>query len=469
MRIASHSSAIGPYGIPPGGEALNTLPAAGPATGRALPGRIAYVLYSSLPYLSTGYALRSHALARALQSAGADIQCLTRPGFPWDEHPGILRCAPPGDVAGPEILDGVPYHRLRAPLNDDWNRYPAYVEAATTTLIHHLDALRAGLVMAASNHACALPALRAARSLGLPFVYDMRGMWELSRAARESAFSDSAQFHFERDLESLVAHAADHLFVLSPNMRRAMIDRGVAPERISLLPNGSDPARFDRVGRGAGLRRRLQIPHDMPVIGYAGSFPEYEGLEDLVSAAAGLKAQGQRFRVILVGDEKGTGAHGISRGQALMQQAQALDVLDHILFTGRIDAAEVTDFMDLFDLVVVPRQSLPVTEMVAPLKPIEAMAAGKAVLVSSVGGMEGMIREGETGLSFEAGDVLDLMNKLSLLINCADLRARLGRAAAEEVRTKRSWNTIATQALMRLQQVAMQSGSKVGQKKRCPE
>lgn len=407
------------------------------------PGRIAYVLYSSLPYLSTGYALRSHALAQALRRAGADIHCLTRPGFPWDERPETLRCPPPADASAPEILDTLPYHRLPAPLFGSWPNYPAYVAGATEALIDRLTDLRPALVMAASSHACALPALRAARALGLPFLHDMRGMWELSRAAREPAFLGSPQFHYERAMETVVARQADHVFALSPTLRDAMIARGVAPERISFLPNGCDPARFGPEGRSTGLRARLQIPGDVPVIGYAGSFPAYEGLEDLISAAARLKARGHRFRLVLVGDESGTGSHGVAQGQWLMQQAEAKGVADRLLMTGRVAPDQVDEFMDLFDLVVVPRRPLPVTEMVAPLKPVEAMAAGKALVISSVGGMTGLVRHEETGLIFAAGDVEALTGCLARLLDDPALRARLGTAARAEAAARFSWDGIA--------------------------
>lgn len=415
-----------------------------------VPGRIAYVLYSSLPYLSTGYALRSHALARALRRAGADIHCLTRPGFPWDERPEILRCPPPpahlpADATAPEMIDTLPYHRLPAPLFDSWPDYPAYVEQATEALISRLAVLRPARVMAASSHASALPALRAARALGLPFISDMRGMWELSRAAREPAFLNSPQFHYERALETYVATQADHVFVLSPAMREAMIARGVAPERISFLPNGCDPARFSPKGRSAALRARLQIPRGVPVIGYAGSFPAYEGLEDLISAAARLKAQGHRFRLVLVGDERGTGTHGVAQGQWLMQQVEVMGVADRLLLTGRVAPDLVDEFMDLFDLVAVPRRPLPVTDMVAPLKPVEAMAAGKPLVISSVGGMDGLVRDGETGLIFAAGNVEALAGCLARLLTDPALRARLGAAARAEAKTRFSWDAIAGQ------------------------
>lgn len=409
----------------------------------AIPGRIACVLYSSLPYLSTGYAIRSQALARALARGGADVHCVTRPGFPWDERPDILRHPAPDIAAGPENIDGVPYHRLPAPTLDNWQAYPSYVSAATEALTQHLRDLRPSVVMAASSHACALPALRAARILGLPMVYDMRGMWELSRAAREPDFMASPQFCYERALETVVARGADHVFALSPPMRAAMIRRGVAPDRITYLPNGCDPARIAPAGRGAALRRQLQIPQDTPVIGYAGSFPAYEGLEDLIAAAARLKERGHRFALVLAGDEDGTGLHGLPRGQILRNLAQTLDVADRLILTGRIDRDAVPDLLDMFDIMVVPRRSMPVTETVAPLKPAEAMAAGRAVVVSSVGGMSGLIEDGQTGLVFEAGNIAALADTIARLLQDGALRARLGQNARRAATAGFTWDSIA--------------------------
>lgn len=409
------------------------------------PGRIALVHYSSLPYLSTGYAIRSLALSRALARTGADVHCITRPGFPWDECPETLNCPAPDPANMVEHVDGIPHHRLPAPTLDSWDQYPNYVMAATDALVACLRKLRPSVVMAASNHVCALPALRAARSLGLPMAYDMRGMWELSRAAREPAFMASPQFCYERALETVVAKRADHVFALAPPMRDAMIRRGVTASRITYLPNGCDLAGAPARGGSAALRARFQIAPDLPVIGYAGSFPAYEGLDDLIDAAAQLSARGQQFRLVLVGNESGTGSHGMPRGQMLMDRAASLGIADRVTLAGRVDPQTVPDFLDMFDVMVIPRRSLPVTETVAPLKPAEAMAAGKALVVSSVQGMAGLVEHGRTGLIFAAGDTGALAEQLDTLLNDPAQRDRLGRAASAEAALRFTWDSVAGQ------------------------
>lgn len=409
-------------------------------------GRVAYVLYLSLPWLSTGYAIRSQSVAKALTGAGAEVHCITRPGFPWDEAPHILNRPPPSPVTGVDRVEDVPYYRLPPVAAAWWVDYPAYIDAATSALVAMLRGLRPSVIVAASNHVCALPALRAARILGLPMVHDMRGLWELSRAAREPEFLASPQFFYERSLDIAVARQADHVFALSPPMRRLMIERGVAPARITYLPNGCDISRFAGQGRRAAavtLRARLQIPASVPVIGYAGSFPDYEGLDVLVGAAALLRDRGQDFRLVLVGDEGGTGTHGLPRREVLEAQIAGLGLEGRVLMTGRIDPARVPDFLGMFDMMVVPRRSVAVTEMVAPLKPAEAMAAGKALIVSGVAGMAGLVEDGETGLVFAPGDLVALAEAMERLIRDPGLRTRLERNARRKAEETFNWDHIA--------------------------
>lgn len=405
--------------------------------------RLAYVLYSSLPWISTGYAVRSQRLARALGRAGLDVQCLTRPGFPWDEAPAALsRPAPAPDQIRDEI-DGVPYLRSSEPVFGHWDNYANYIRKSADVLTARLRDVRPEAVMAASSHACALPALIAARRLGVPMIYDMRGFWELSRASRDPGFLGTPQYRYERFHETAIARSADHVFTLSDPMRRALIGRGVAPDRVTFLPNGCNPARFAPRPRDAALADRLGLETGVPVIGYAGSFPAYEGLEDLLQAAAGLKAAGHVFRLLLVGDENGTGLRDMPVTDGLRHRANELGLQDWLVMPGRLPPDQIPACLSLIDIAAFPRRPLPVTEMVAPLKPVEAMAAGKAIVLSSVGGMTGLVQDGETGLVFEKGQTGDLQRQLARLLEDADLRARLGQAARNRARSQYSWARIA--------------------------
>ncbi|MEN8741831.1 MAG: glycosyltransferase family 4 protein [Phaeobacter gallaeciensis] len=415
-----------------------------------VPGRIAYVLYSSLPWISTGYAVRSQRLASALRNAGADLHCLTRPGFPWDEDPAALSVDLSCTGSFEEEIAGVPYLRCAEPQFGNWQNYWTYVRESADALTARLLELRPEVVLAASNHACALPAQIAARRLGLPMVYDMRGFWELSRTAREPEFLGTPQYRYERWLETQIAMQADHVFVLSQPMRQILISRGLTAERVTFLPNGCDPTEFVPADHDRRLAAELNLPEGVPVIGYAGSFPAYEGLEDLIAVAARLKTAGHRFRLVLVGDEKGTGVLGTPVSQTLRCQAAELGLEDWCIMPGRVPLEQVAHWLELFDICVFPRRPLLVTETVAPLKPVEAMAAGKAIVLSSVGGMQGLLEDGESGLVFAKGDGEHLQRQLASLLTDAALRIRLGRAAQSRANAEFTWSRIADQMLSKL-------------------
>ncbi len=418
-------------------------------------GRVAYVLYSSLPWISTGYAIRSHSLASTLRQTGVDLHCLTRPGFPWEEDPGTLSAPIPLSGEYTDEIGGVPYIRRPDPVLGLWSNYGRYIgESADVLTLSFLD-LRPQVVMAASNHVCALPALIAARRLGLPMIYDMRGFWELSRVAREPEFLGTPQYRFERYQETQVARHASHVFTLSGSMRAALIERGIMAERVTFLPNGCDPERFAPAGRSLTLRGQMNLPPDVSVIGYTGSFPVYEGLEDLINAAAALKASGHTFRLLLVGDEKGTGIDGLPVTEQLRRRAGELGLEDWLVMPGRVPYEQVPEWLDLIDIAVFPRRPLWVTEMVAPLKPVEAMAAGKAVVVSSVGGMQDIVQSEKTGLVFEKGCVMDLQRQIARILEDQALRTRLGRAAQVNACKKYTWTSIAEQMRARLQRLGL--------------
>ncbi|MCF6234041.1 MAG: glycosyltransferase family 4 protein [Rhodobacteraceae bacterium] len=425
-------------------------PPVDPLGGAVVKGRVAYVLYSSLPWLSTGYAIRSHHLAQALRRAGSDVHCLTRPGFPWDEDPKVLAYPMPPEESSTENIEGLHYIRSPSPQFGNWHNYQTYIRESADTLTKQFRALRPEIVVAASSHACALPALLAARRLGLPMAYDMRGFWELSRASREPAFLGSGQYCYERYLETEVARQADHVFTLSRPMAVSLVGRGVGTDKISHLPNGCDPSLYGPVGRGDGLRLRLGLPTTVPVIGYAGSFAAYEGLEDLLVSAATLRRLGCVFRLLLVGDENGTGLSGQPVTERLRHQARAAGLEDWLVMPGRVPPSDIPDYLDVIDIAVFPRRPLPVTEVVGPLKPVEAMAASKAIVVSSVAGMAGIVSDGETGLIFKKGDTADLTRQLERLVTDPYLRKRLGLAARANAENNLSWDHVAGQMLMHL-------------------
>ena len=402
-----------------------------PPLARTLPAverRVVNLLAYSLPYSSVGYATRSHGLAQAVQEAGWEIFPHTRPGFPFDQMPELRGRTLPAE----DLIDGVRYGRLF-----DCSRHEStefgYLNAAIASYSRLFETFSPAVVHAASNHTTGLPALIAARRCGIPFVYEMRGFWEVTRSSNDPEFSRTRTYRHIRLFETVVAQAADHVITLTEGMRKNLADRGVPEDRISIVPNGVDAQRFSPRERDRELALRLGLPVDEPVIGYVGSFVDYEGLDDLVEAAAVLAARGRRFRLLLVGD-------GLSAPE-LRARVNAQGLTHRTVLTGRVPHEDVTRYYSLIDVCAFPRKPWEVCELVSPLKPFEAMAQEKAVVVSSTAALARIASDGETGLVFEAGRVPALVAVLERALGDSGLRQRLGRAARHWILAGRTWRS----------------------------
>jgi glycosyltransferase involved in cell wall biosynthesis len=400
-------------------------------------GRLCYLLHNSLPYSSVGYATRSHGMALGLGQAGLEVVAMTRPGFPLSIHPDLK----PEAIPPVEMVDGVSYHRLLGTTSRG-RPLRQYLEKAADEIERALTAIRPEAVMAASNHQTGLPALIAARRLGLPFFYEMRGFWEVTRVSRDPDFADTLMYQVQVLLETAAANEADHVFTLTEPMREELRRRGVT-RPVTLLPNSCDPARFAPRPPDRALAERLGLPPGVPVIGYIGTFVQYEGIEHLAAACARLAERGIDFRLLLVGDENPSGTGDGPVTQEVRRIAAESGLGPRLVMPGRVPHDEVGTYYSLVDIAAFPRKPQPVTELVSPIKPLEALAMEKAVVVSSVRPLAEMIADGETGLVFAKGEVEGLADALSRLAGDPALRHRLGRAGRAWVLRERSWASTA--------------------------
>jgi len=400
-----------------------------PAAQRSLPvqpRRVLNILAFSLPYTSVGYATRSHGLAQGIQQAEWDIRPYTRVGFPFDFKPELQGQTLPEQ----DEIDGLTYRRVfdaqRSAMNE--------VEYLLASVAHYERIIaqeQPEIVHAASNYVTALPALIAARRLGVPFVYEVRGFWEVTRSSRDEAFENTPKYRFMQFFEGLVARQADRVITITTAMKEELIGRGVLAENIAIAFNSVDPERFVPRPRDTALAQRLGLPSGIPIIGYIGSFVDYEGLDDLVEAAHRLKQTGYDFRLLLVGDG--------AIFEALKTQIDTLQLTDRVLLTGRVPHDEVENYYSLVDIAPFPRKPWEVCELVSPLKPFEAMALQKAVVVSSTRALNEIVTNGSNGLVFEKGNVESLRAALQAVITDPQLRISLGHRARTWVEEQRSW------------------------------
>ncbi len=399
-------------------------------------GRVMYCAHSTAEYQSNGYSTRTSHLVSALGAAGEDVLVVARPGYPWDT---TTDKRPPVERRVRRPYGGLDYFYNPGL---DWSRTPldVYVQQAADTYVREALLHRPAVIHSASNYFTALPALIAARRLGLPFVYEVRGLWEVTEvAARGDGWVNTERFQLAARLESYVAANADRVLAITDEVRAELVARGVEPDRIGSLPNAADPATFVPGPRDRGLAKALRITSDDFVIGYAGSMVAYEGLDLLVRAFEKVHEVLPNARLVLVGDGK--------ERKVLESLVDELDLAEAVTFTGRVKPTMVRKYLSLFDVAPCPRRSNVVTEMVSPLKPLEAMAAGIPVVGSDVAPIKHLIGEEQRrGYLFAAGDADALADVLIELGQAPERRADLGRAARSWAVKYRSWAAVARRA-----------------------
>ena len=404
--------------------------------------RILYCAHSTGGFNSNGYSTRTAEVARGLMASGLEILVAARPGYPWDVP--VDKPAPAKHRFSRQIY-GVEHVYNPGP---SWKQQPLdrYWIEATDIYVREAQKARVAAIHSASNHVTALPALIAARRLGVPFTYEVRGLWEITGASDKPGWDKSERYRQAEQLETLVATSADLVFAITEQVKDELIRRGVNPVKIKLLPNGVDTDRFAPMPPSPLVKARLNLSAGIPVVGYAGSLVQYEGISDLIDALALLKDAGTAFRAVIVGD-------GPELGN-LRRRATALGLSELVHFTGRVGASEVPEYVSTFDIMPCPRIRLPVTELVSPLKPLEAMAAGKAMVLSDLAPLRTFAGQDEQrALLAQPSDPKSLASSLQILLVNPDLRKDIGVRARLWAVASRQWTIIGRTAGHALQDV----------------
>lgn len=392
--------------------------------------RVFYLLHNSLPYHSAGYSTRTHGLLTGLRDQGWDVRGVTRLGYPYD----MPKMAERGAIGVEDVVDGVPYHRLSVePGIEKKSPITSYVTRYVQALEEHAQAERPAVIHAASNHWNGLAAVSAANRLGVPSIYEVRGLWEVTRGSRDPEWAKGGMYKFMARMEADAAAEATHVLAITQALKDELINRGVDGEKITVVPNAVNGDRFQPQDRDHDLEASLGL-QGKTVIGYVGSVLDYEGLGLLIEAADAMRHRRQDFAVLIVGDG--------AELEKFQQEIRTRELQDFVTFTGRVPHEEVERYYSLVDIAPFPRLPLPVCEMVSPLKPFEALAMHKAVVASDVAALAEIITPEFNGLLHRKGDTEDLANKLELLLDNPALRTELADRGRTWVLENRQWRDV---------------------------
>jgi len=411
-------AAISPDPIPPGPKV---------AIAERVAGRVMHLVTNALPYTQAGYTVRTHRIVTAQRVAGLDPHVVTSWGWPMLQGHA--------DASPFEELEGIPYHRL---LPDGHGEVPFEMHGrmvkgadAVTELVTEL---RPQVLHAATDHRNGSVAHAVRDRTGTPFVYEVRGFLEETWASRDPIRVGSQRHVLQREREAFLMREADAVVTLAETMATEIVERGVPREKIFLAPNAVDDSLLTAHYDGAAFRREMGIGEREIVVGSVSSIVAYEGFATLLRAAALLREEAAPVRVLIVGD-------GTERAN-LLELVEELGLTSAIL-PGRVGPEEALQAQDAIDIFVCPREDLRVCRLVTPLKPVEAMALGKPVVLSDLPALSELVGSDGAGLLVPPGDPAALAKALAGLSADPARRAEMGEAGRAEVAAKRTWSRVA--------------------------
>ena len=386
--------------------------------------RVLHILDHSLPAQS-GYTFRTRAILKAQMVLGWEVAGVSSlrhplPGPAEETVDGLHFFRTPGQASGPSPLR-------------EWRE----VRALARRIDEVVAQFKPDILHAHSPVLTALAASGVAKRHGLPLMYEIRAFWEDAAVGNGTGCEGTLKYRAIRALETRAVRRADAVAVICEGLRADLVARGIDAAKIIVSPNGVDlelfgdpPPRDDALARELGLG---DAPADLDVIGFIGSFYDYEGLDVLIAAMPGLVARNPKQRLVLVG--------GGPMDAALRAQAAASSAASAIHFIGRVPHEQVERYYSLIDVLVYPRKAMRLTELVTPLKPLEAMAQGKLVAASNIGGHRELIEDGVTGTLFAPDDAGALVESVSGLFAERDGWDARRAAARRFVERERNWSS----------------------------
>ena len=396
-----------------------------------MPLRVLHVLDHSWP-VHSGYSIRSLHLIAAQHRLGLRPQALTGPLQIVDD-PDQMEI----------VVENITYRRTGyAGKFSEWaisGRKPILREAAIVRLIRNrileiLEKDPVDLIHAHSPALCGLGALQAARFKRIPLVYELRAFWEDAAVDQNKISTRSLRYRSSQKLEDFVVHRADAVVGISQSILDELKKRKTDSAKLFHVPNGVDVEKFSPVSRDETLAAKLGLGGE-PVLGFIGSLYRWEGVAWLVRAVAELRRRGTACKLLIVGDGE--------EMPAVREAVRELNAGEFIQILGRVPHDDIERYYSVVDVLVYPRHSIRLTELVTPLKPLEAMALGKAILGSDVGGIRELVQTEKTGVLYRADNVEDFCVQAKRLLSQTGLQRKLGAEAREFILREKDWKVLA--------------------------
>jgi glycosyltransferase involved in cell wall biosynthesis len=398
--------------------------------GRIIPGQfkisasaatVIHVVTNALPEVQAGYTLRTQGIAQAQVERGHEVWVVPRLGFPVDI--GVI------GAADRLTLDQVNYQRL-LPWRGVTSSAGPRLDQSISALEGLVTKLRPDLLHAHSKHENAQRSLAVGRRVGLPVLYEVRGFLEETWRSR-GGNPDTDRYRMFKDAETWCMEQADLVVTLSETMRAEILRRGIHPTHVVVVPNAVPNAFLDPLPDRIAARRKLNIPEYAYVLGVVSTLTDYEGVQTLLDAMRLIDTPA--VHLLVVGG--GPAADDLRRS--------SLDLAGRITFTGKVPHADIRSYYAAIDTFCVPRQRTPVTELVPPLKPLEALASAVPLLVSDLPPLLELLSESGAGWSVAADVPEAWAAQIEHLRGQGEERRSKGRQAREWVKEHRTWSRLA--------------------------
>lgn len=388
--------------------------------------RILHVFDHSIP-LHSGYTFRSFQILSEQRKLGLETLQVT----------GIKHIAPYQDK---ETVDGLEFYRTRPsgwilnkiPVLNQWN----VVRTLSNRIEEIVKGEKVDIIHAHSPVLNGLAALKIGRKYNIPVHYEIRAFWEDAAVSHGTAREGDLRYKFTKWLETYVVKNAASITTICDGLKQDLISRGIDADKITLIPNAVDITKFSGPHEAnKDLQEKLGL-EGMTVLGFIGSFYDYEGLDILIRAMNSIIIRIPNACLLLVG--------GGPQEKALKELAEKKCLGDRVIFTGRVPHDKVQDYYNLVDIFVYPRKKMRLTDLVTPLKPLEAMAQHKLVAASDIGGHRELIEDGKTGILFEPDSPIALAKKICDLIEMREEWPKFHAAGRHYVEEVRNWkNSVA--------------------------